>query len=495
MSRISILSLFVSLLWLISCKSGSHDQTILIDNIVIVDGLGEEPTEGAVRILNDRILEIGKLKPKAGETRIDGKGHYLSPGFIDTHSHHDWERAQTYEAAITQGITTIIVGQDGSSKFPLGPYLDTLELYPTPVNLGSYIGHNTLRREVLGIENYQREASEEEVEKMKSLLHRAMTNGAIGLSTGLEYDPGIYSSKEEVIALAKELKQFNGRYISHMRSEDVALEEAIEEIINIGKVAGIPVQISHFKLARKGLWGKASEMLERLDLAREDGVQITADVYPYEYWSSTMTVLFPKRDFENIESARFAITELTTPEGMIISRFEADTSYVGKTLDVIATEREQDPAETYMDLIKMSRVKPGESIIAKSMSKEDIYELLAWPHTNVCSDGAARGHPRGWGAFPRYFNQASHLSIEERIQKMTSQSAVNIGLQNIGKLVPGAYADLVLFDPDELKDNATFQNSSVPSSGIHKVWVSGELVYTDGALTNKRPGRMIRRDD
>lgn len=482
------------LIFLITSCTPSENDSWLIENVIIIDGLGNPPLSGSIRIVDDRIVDIGKLKPKEDEQKIDGEGLHLSPGFVDTHSHHDWERTQTYKAAVSQGITTIIVGQDGSSKFPLGPYLDTLEVYPAPLNIGSYIGHNTLRREVLGMEDYKRTAHPEEVEEMKKLISDALNSGALGLSTGLEYDPGIYSTKEEVVNLAKHLKQFGGRYISHMRSEDVGLEDAIEEIINIGKEAEIPVQISHFKLARKGLWGKAASMLERLDDARAQGIQITADVYPYQYWSSTMTVLFPKRDFENIESAKFAITELTTPEGMIISRFEADTTYEGKTLQVIAAERGQDPEQTYLDLIKMSREVPGESIIAKSMSKEDVYTLLAWEHSNVGSDGAAQGHPRGWGSFPKYFHEASSLSISERIKKMTSQSAKNIGLVDIGQLTPGAYADLVLFDPETLSDRATFENSSLPSVGISKVWVSGKLVFEDESMTGERPGRVVRRE-
>jgi N-acyl-D-amino-acid deacylase len=309
----------------------------------------------------------------------------------------------------------------------------------------------------------------------------------------LEYDPGIYSSTEEVIELAKVLKPYGGRYISHMRSEDVELESAIEEIIKIGKEADVPVQISHFKLGRKGLWGKAQEFINRLNDARKEGIEITADVYPYEYWSSTMTVLFPKRDFDNIESARFALSELTTPEGMIISSFRADTTHEGKTLAEIADERNQDPAQTYLDLIAMSIETPGESIIAKSMTKEDIYTLLSWEYANLCSDGSPTGHPRGWGSFPKYFNEAKEIPIEHRITKMTSQSAKNIGIGKIGEIKSGYYADLVFFNPESLADKATFKDSSEPSEGIMQVWVSGKKVYEQGKLTGIRSGRVIRK--
>ena len=305
-------------------------------------------------------------------------------------------------------------------------------------------------------EDYKRKARKWEIETMKSLLKTEMKSGAFGLSTGLEYDPGIYSSKEEVIALAGVLKDLQGRYISHMRSEDVALEASMEEIIEIGKKAEVPVQISHFKLARKSLWGQAQTFLDRLDVARLEGVEITVDVYPYEYWQSTMTVLFPERKY-TLEAARYALSELTSPEGMIIAEFKAEPAYEGKTLAEIASLRKEEAAQTYVSLIKMSRNIPGESIIARSMAQEDIFTLMKWPHANLCSDGSPTGHPRGWGSFPRYFSRARDLAPELRIQKMTSLSADHMGLKDRGRLVPGAYADLVLFDMDAFKDRASFE--------------------------------------
>ncbi|NNF36944.1 MAG: amidohydrolase family protein [Saprospiraceae bacterium] len=476
---------------LLSCDTNHIKPTILIENVIIVDGQGNKPSKGSIRIKDDKIVAVGQIVASKSDSIINGRGWHVSPGFIDSHSHHDSGRAPTYEAALSQGITTIIIGQDGFSRFPIGTYLDTIQTHPEPINIASYTGHNTIRLKVM--DDYKREANGTEIDSMKLLLKQEMEGGAIGLSTGLEYDPGIYSSTEEVIELSKELQAYGGRYISHMRSEDVGLEAAIEEIIKIGKEADVPVQISHFKLGRKGLWGKAQEFINRLNEARKEGVEITADVYPYEYWSSTMTVLFPKRDFDNIESARFALSELTTPEGMIISSFNADTTYEGKTLAEIADERNQDPAQTYLDLIAMSIETPGESIIAKSMTKEDIYTLLSWEHANLCSDGSPTGHPRGWGSFPRYFSEAKDIPIEERIIKMTSQAAQNIGIGNIGEIKPGYFADLVLFNPETLKDKATFNESSQPAEGIIQVWVSGKKVYDQGRLTGIKSGRVIRR--
>lgn len=484
-------AVFFFLLIFISCGRETDKSAILIENVIVIDGQGNKPFKGSIRIKENKIEGVGQLVASKSDSIINGQGWYVAPGFIDSHSHHDSGRAPTYEAALSQGITTIIIGQDGFSRFPIGSYLDTIQAYPEPINIASYAGHNTIRLKVM--DDYKREVNVTELDSMKVLLKQELEGGALGLSTGLEYDPGIYSSTEEVIELAKVLKPYGGRYISHMRSEDVELESAIEEIIKIGKEADVPVQISHFKLGRKGLWGKAQEFINRLNDARKEGVEITADVYPYEYWSSTMTVLFPKRDFDNIESARFALSELTTPEGMIISSFRADTTHEGKTLAEIADERNQDPAQTYLDLIAMSIETPGESIIAKSMTKEDIYTLLSWEYANLCSDGSPTGHPRGWGSFPKYFNEAKEIPIEHRITKMTSQSAKNIGIGKIGEIKSGYYADLVFFNPESLADKATFKDSSEPSEGIMQVWVSGKKVYEQGKLTGIRSGRVIRK--
>lgn len=476
----------------ISCGESTPVDSILIQDVLLVDGTGKNPEKGALRIAGDKILELGDLSPKSGETVIDGKGQVLAPGFIDTHSHHDLSSMTDYRAALSQGITSIIIGQDGFSKFPIADLFKKIQDQPGTINVGSYIGHNTLRGKVLE-EKYQRKAKAGEIEEMKQLLQKEMESGAFGLSSGLEYDPGIYSDENEVIELAKILKPLKGRYISHMRSEDMKLEAAIEEIIKIGREADIPVQISHMKLARKSLWGQAGKFIARLEKARGEGVEITADIYPYEYWQSTMTVLFPKRDFKNIETARHALTELTSPEGMIIAEFKAEPAYEGKTLAEIAKIRKEEPARSYLKLIAMAQKVPGESIIARSMSKEDIYTLLAWPHANLSSDGSPTGHPRGWGSFPRYFHQASGVSLAQKIEKMTSLAATHIGIHKRGKLAPGFYADLVLFDESQLKDNASFEDPAQVSEGILNVWVNGKSVYVDGKMTGEKPGRLLKR--
>ena len=275
MTKFPTLFLTALLVGIIACTEKPVVETTLIQNVKVVDGTGEPAIISSLRIKGDKIEAIGNLEAINGENIINGEGLVLAPGFIDTHSHHDWDTLSTVTAAISQGITTIVVGQDGSSHFPLKTYFDSLEIFPLALNLATYAGHNTLRRKVLG-DDFRREATPKEIDSMRSLLKQELASGALGLSTGLEYDPGIYSSTDEVLALAKEVKIANGRYISHLRSEDRKLEDAIEEIILIGREAGIPVQISHMKLARKSLWGKVDQIVKMLDDARSEGIEITA---------------------------------------------------------------------------------------------------------------------------------------------------------------------------------------------------------------------------
>ena len=475
----------------IQCKN-ELPRTLLINNATIVDGTGADRIIGSVRIKGNTIIEIGDLKAQKSDSIINADGLVISPGFIDTHSHHSVDSIRTMEAAISQGITTIIVGQDGFSNLPLKKFEDSIAAEPWSINIGSYSGHNSLREEVMGVD-FKREATQAEIEQMKFLLETDMQNGSLGLSTGLEYDPGIYSSTQEVLELAKVASKYGGRYISHMRSEDINLLKSIDEIIQIGKEAKIPVQISHFKLSLKSLWGKAPEVLKKLDSARSKGIDISVDIYPYQYWQSTMTVMFPKRDFENRQAAEFALTELTTPEGMIISYFNAKPEYENLTLYEIANLRNEDPVTTYIELIKMSQNIPGEKIIAKSMDIEDIKSIMNWPYTNLCSDGSANGHPRGWGSYPKYLQMDTGQSLETKINKMTFQAAENLNLDKIGKIKEGYYADLLLFNPNTIKDNATFENSSLKSEGINFVMVSGKIVYSIQTPTNVYSGRIIKR--
>lgn len=479
----------------------------VIVGATIVDGTGTPGRAASVRVEGDRISAIGDLKPAPGDAVVKADGLVLSPGFIDTHSHHEGglARERGALAAASQGITTIVAGQDGGSK-PLDRLFAGLDRRPGAVNVASYVGHGTIRGAVMG-KDFRREATPAEVEKMKALVETGMKAGALGLASGLEYDPGIYSAPSEVVELAKVAARYGGRYISHIRSEDRAFWKAIDEIINIGREAKLPVQVSHMKLAMRSLWGQADKLIAKLDAARAEGIDITADVYPYTYWQSTLTVMFPDRNFKDRAAAEFAVSEVSTPEGLLLSAFGPDPTYIGKTIADIAKLRGTDPAQTLMDLIDESsswgKAHPkdedsAEGVIGTSMDESDIARLFQWPHTNVCTDGEMRGrHPRGFGGFPRvlgrYVREQKVLPLETAVQRMTSLAAAHMGFKDRGTIAPGQFADLVLFDPSTVIDRATTKEPHATAVGIRTVWVNGTIVYDNGRTTGRFPGRALRR--
>jgi N-acyl-D-amino-acid deacylase len=499
-----LLKLFLFVTLLTSCKGHRHYDTI-IHQVFVVDGSGKPGFLTDVALNNDSIARVGDLSDASANEVIEAKGLVLTPGFIDTHSHHDrgMENNRSMLAAVSQGITTIVVGQDGSSALPLDSLFQALEKAPIAVNLASYAGHNSIREKVLE-SNFKRKATNAEVSKMKVLLEKEMRAGALGLSTGLEYDPGIYSSPEEVLQLASVLPAFNGRYISHLRSEDRYFWDALQELIQIGRQHNIPVQVSHFKLAMKELWGKADSALAILERARQEGIRVTADVYPYEYWSSTITVLFPNRNFSDLREATYILKNVTTAEGIIFSEYDPNPEYNGKNLAEVAIinklTNEQMLVEAIEHLVQCRKIKDcGASIVATSMHKNDIIKIMRWSQSSICSDGANAGrHPRGFGAFTRvldtYVKQEKALTLPQAIQKMTSLSAEQMGFEKRGKIAPGYFADLVLMDTAHVKDRSTIKSPQQTSEGINRVWVNGRTVYVNQKPTGVWSGKVIRRE-
>lgn len=485
-------------------KPSRLPKTQLITNIRLIDGTGTPAQKAAVRLRNDRIWEIGDLKDFPNEPVTDGRGRVLAPGFIDSHSHHDWGLQPDALPVLSQGITTMVVGQDGGST-PMDTIQARLNRQSVAVNLASYTGHATLRQKVMGANGLYRTAKPDEVERMKTLLRTELKNGSLGLSTGLEYEAAFFSSRDEVLQLAQVAADSGGRYISHIRSEDVMLDDAVDEIIQIGRATKMPVQISHFKIALRNQWGQSARLLARLDQARAEGVNITADCYPYDYWMSTLRVLFPKRDYTNLASAEFAVNQLFDPRQSVLVRFAANPTYAGKTVGEVAQLRHETPATTLMNLVAEASVyaeknpQAGgiEGIMGKSMDETDVTNFLVWPHTNMCSDGANEGHPRGYGAFTRvlgrYVRDQKRMPLETAIQKMTSLTAEHIGLKERGLITPGYYADLVLFNPETVEDNARIGDNKALSTGIEAVWVAGQLVYRAQQGTGAHPGVLIRR--
>ncbi len=477
--------------------------TAIITNISIIDGTGTAARSGAVRIADGRIVDVGDISPAKNEIVIDGGGKTLAPGFIDTHSHHDYDipKSPDMVSVTSQGVTTIIIGQDGSSPSPLRDFYSKLEKSPTAVNIGSYSGHNTLREK--GMDAARRPATDEEVARMSKLLEDDMAAGAFGLSTGLLYETGNFSTPAEVMALAKVSASHGGRYISHIRNEGFELMPSLQEVIDIGRETGAPVQVSHLKVGVKKLWGSSDKVLKLLNDARASGVDITADIYPYTYWQSTMRVLFPNQAYDDRKGLTLMFKESTPPEGLYFAMYAPDSSIVGKTVAQVAKERGGDPVTVYLDLMKQvieyEKTHPNErveSVIGTSMSEADVTRLMSWEHANICSDGLSIGHPRGHGAFPRvlghYVREKKVMSMEQAVYKMTGLAAKHLGITDRGTIAPGASADLVLFDPATVIDRATLGNPTALSAGIEKVWVNGKLVYQERRSTGTRPGQVIR---
>lgn len=497
---------FFAIALAISCSSKKQVYDTIIRNGIIYDGNGGEPFKADISINQDTIAFIGDLSNASAKNEVDANGNAVAPGFIDTHSHHAGNpfSHRDFLAAVSQGITTIIIGQDGGSNFPLSDFYQKLTDTSVAVNIASYSGHNTLRDSVLG-KNFKRLATPAEIEKMKTMLQQDMKAGALGFSTGLEYDPGIYSNNNEVLQLAKEVTAFGGRYISHIRSEDRYFWKAVDEIITIGKEAKIPVQISHIKLAMHNLWGKADSLLTLLDNARKNGIEITSDIYPYAFWHSTIKVLFPDRNFTDEKEAEIILREITLPEDIILSAYEVQPEYEGKSLAAIAKLENKTPARMLVELIariddweKKNNRECDEGIMATSMNENDIKKLMKWPQANICSDGSSSStHPRGFGAFTRvlghYVRVEKTLDWQQAIKKMTGLAAENIGIKKRGQLKQGFFADIVIFNPTTVKDEATILEPHKISTGIEKVWVNGRLVFENGKTTGNYPGKIIRR--
>ena len=489
-------------------KTVTFQKSTLITNVRIIDGTGLPERKGSLRIKGNKIVEMGLLNPYIGEEIIDGQGNILAPGFIDTHSHHEGGLEENLEAlpVLSQGITTICIGQDGFSQ-PMDSLKSRYAKHKPAINLLSYTGHASLRIKQMGLRGLFRTASDKEVEGMKLDLENELKKGSFGLSTGLEYEEGFFSNKKEVISLAQIAAKYKARYMSHIRSEDIQIENAIDEIIQIGAQVNLPVQISHIKIAQKSKWGNAPQIIQQLQAARQKGIKISADIYPYTYWQSTLRVLFPNRDYDNPLAAEFAVNQLFDPSESILLRFAPNKEYVGKTITQIAAIRKSTDAETLQRLVaeasQFEENNPDypssiEGIMGKAMSEEDLKTFLSWPYTNVCSDGGFSGHPRGRGAFPKIFSDYVRsqplLTLPMAIYKMTGLCAENLGLSDRGILTSGNFADMVLFNPVLIQDKASITQPQALSEGILQVWVNGISVYKDGKSTHQFPGIIITRN-
>lgn len=485
---------------LASAVLGPH--SILIRGGTVVDGLGGPPRKADIRVVGDRIEAIGRLKQHGNETVIDAKGLVVAPGFIDAHSHADGNASEQplQKSQILQGITTAIVGQDGGGKTPITDLFASLAKARTTLNYAAFAGHGALREKVMG-KDYKRPASPEELDQMKGLLEQDLKAGALGLSSGIEYDPGYYANTEELIELAKVAARYRGGYISHVRDEGNAALDSFREVIRIAREAGLPAQISHIKLGTAPVWGKAPEVLKLIHQARMEGLSIAADVYPYLYWQSTITVLTLDRNWDDKQVWVKALAEVGGPQNVLLSEYSPNPAWVGKTIKQIADETGKDAVEVIQEIVRKTHGPEGqgrESIVCTAMSEPDLVEFLKSPHIMFCSDGRDGGsHPRGAGSFPRilgrYVREKKVLSLQEAIRKMTSLPASRFRLIGRGRIAKGAFADITIFDPKTITDLATPNNPTALSKGVLYVLVNGQVVLEKGRMTGKRPGRHLKR--
>ncbi len=474
--------------------SAQATRAFVVAGAQIADGTGGPLQTGAVRVVGDTIVAIGDVTPEAGDTRIDGTGLVLSPGFVDVHNHSTEGIAKDPEAAsqLAQGITTILVGPDGSSPWPIADYLAARRASPSTLNIATLVGHATVRQLVMG-DDFRREATPAEVEQMAALVDRAMLDGAMGLSSGLEYVVGSYASTDEVVALATAAAKRRGIYISHIRDEADRTLEAVRETIEIGARARLPVQITHIKLGTVGVWGKAAEVVALVEAARRQGIDVTADAYPYLAWQSNLKVLIPNRQYTDPASVREGLDDVGGGKNIQFVRLPRYPQYVGRRLSEAAA------AEGVSEVDFFIRIAGDEvGIIGHTMTEADLKTFYQQPWVMVASDGGVdNSHPRGAGTFPRVLGrlvrEQQWLTLPEAVRRMTSLPAARLGLGDRGTIRVGAKADLVLFDPATIIDRSTFEAPRTLAEGVRAVWVNGTQVWHDGRATAARPGRTLTR--
>ncbi len=522
---------------------------IIIKNGYIVDGTGSPWYRGDVSITQGRIDEVGQVHQTEGEI-IDAAGFIVAPGFIDIHTHSDTTLpVNPYaESKIRQGVTTEVTGNCGNSSAPIKneavdeirakfenlglqipwrsmkEHLQFINDQGCSVNYAALIGHGTVRKSVVGYAN--REATPLEIQEMKNLIQEAMSEGAFGISTGLIYPPGCYTNTEELIELSKIAARMGGIYVSHIRDEGANVLEAGQEAVFIGQETSIPVHWSHVKAAGSKIWGTSSKILALMENSREHGIDISGDLYPYEATSTGLSMFLPKWAHDGGRNS--LLERLKTPsireqlkdeinqrrstrgtwEHIVIASVlkERNKHYEGLDVASISAKLNMDPVEFVIDLLADENGEVG--MISFAMCDDDIRTLLKHPLIMIGSDGNSlspqgvlgngRPHPRHYGTFPRvlghYVRDEKVISLENAVKKMTSLPAWRLGIRDRGILLPGLAADITIFDPDKIADQATYLNPHQFPVGIHHVIVNGKVTIREGEHTGAKAGRTLKKN-
>ena len=515
--------LAVALLTLCGAAGAQQSFDVLIRDGRIINGSGNPWFEADVGITGDRIAAIGDLSGADAGTVIDAAGLAVAPGFIDPHTHaiRGIFDVPTADSALLQGVTTLTEGNDGSSPWPVAGHYREIEELRISSNWAVYVGQGTIRSEVIGSED--RDATAPELERMKQMVAQAMEEGALGISTGLFYVPGSFTPTEEVIELSRAAAEYGGMYISHMREEASQLLDSVNETIRIGEEAGIPVQITHHKVIGAPNWGASVDSLRLVDEARARGVDITVDQYPYTASQTGINALIPQWAQEGGNDA--LIARLDSPEtrqtiknevverilfdrgggdpaNVFISRNSWDPSMAGKNLAELAMEAGMEPTpENAADVVFDILRKGGATAVYHAIGPDDVDRIMQHPAVAVGSDGPigifgeGAPHPRQYGTFARvlghFVRERGVITLEDAVRKMTSMTAQRLSIHDRGLLAEGLFADIAVFDLDEIIDRATFEDPHQYAVGMKYVLVNGELVVRDGAHTGARPGRIL----
>jgi N-acyl-D-aspartate/D-glutamate deacylase len=508
------LNLILAASTLLASHSFAQDLDLIIRGGSLIDGSGSPATLTDIGIKGDRIVFIGNSVGRNAKREIDATGLVVTPGFIDPHTHtasdlSDPERSRN-DAYLMQGVTTVATGNDGASPTAIGSTLAKWAQQGIGTNAALFIGQGTVRSEVMGMSDAKPTA--EQLDRMKKLVDTAMKEGAIGISTGLYYAPGSFSSTEEVIELARIAAQHNGIYDTHMRDESsysIGLLASVRETIRIGEEAHLPVMISHVKALGADVWGQSSDVITVIDNARKAGVKVTASQYPYTASGTSVTAALVPRWAEaggdgallknlNDGSLRPRLSNEMNqnlsrrggPDSLLMTA-SRDKTIVGKTLATIARERNESPVDAAIEIIKSG----GSDVASFNMKESDIEAFMRQSWVMTCSDGS-EGHPRKYGTYPRKLRQYVYekhvIPLEFAIRSSTSLPAETLGLTERGLLAPGYFADVLVFDPKTFNESATYQQPRVLSTGVRYLTVNGQLTIDDGSLTTALAGKALK---